>query len=68
MTSDPIVRIDDVRATNHCTRGARRWFEQHGLDFKAFLRNGLPASTIEATGDAFGKTVAAHVRARVGGA
>ena len=65
--SDPIVRIDDVRRVALCSRGARRWFERYGLDFKDFLRNGLPASVIEATGDAFGKTVADGVRARSGG-
>lgn len=45
-----IITIDDVRRW-HCTRGVRRWFDQHGLDFKAFLRDGIDAETFLASGD-----------------
>lgn len=34
-----------------CRSGARQWFERHGLDFTDFMRNGLPAEVLEATGD-----------------
>jgi hypothetical protein len=33
-----------------CASGSRAWFERHGLDFRAFVRDGLPASALEATG------------------
>lgn len=42
--------------------GARAWFERYGFDWSAFLQDGLPASEIEATGDAFGIAVARHAR------
>lgn len=45
-----IITIDDVRRV-HCVRGAKRWFEQHGLDFKVFLAEGLDAEVLLATGD-----------------
>lgn len=60
--SDPIVRIEHVRAVSLCTRGTRVWFARNGLDFRKFLADGIPASTIEATGDALGATVVKHVR------
>lgn len=44
------ITIDDVRRF-HCARGARRWFEVHGLDFRSFLREGIDAETFLASGD-----------------
>lgn len=58
-----IITIDDVRAI-HCTRGARRWFEKHGLDFRAFLREGLDAETFLARGDHLARGVVRHKLAR----
>ena len=43
--------MDDVRRAGHCARGARRWFEQHGFNFKDFLKNGIDVETFLATGD-----------------
>ncbi len=57
-----IITIDDVMAAGHCARGTRRWFESYGLDFRAFLRNGIPAREMEATGDALGLDVVARKR------
>ena len=34
-----------------CRGGARRWFDAHGLDWQAFVRHGIPAEHMEATGD-----------------
>ena len=53
------ITIDDVRAI-HCARGARRWFEQHGLDFRAFLRDGIDVETFLATGDQRAESVVQH--------
>lgn len=47
---DMRITIDDVRRY-HCSRGARRWFEQHGLDFRRFLEHGIDAEEFLATGD-----------------
>jgi hypothetical protein len=35
-----------------CRSGARAWFDAHGLDWRAFLRDGIPAADLEATEDA----------------
>jgi hypothetical protein len=36
--------------------------ERHGLDFKAFLRDGLEAKDLLATGDAMAERVVAHAQ------
>lgn len=46
------VTIDDCRRAGHCAVGIRRWFEHYGLDFRAFLREGIDEETFLATGDA----------------
>lgn len=47
-----LITISDVRKAGNCVKGARRWFELHDLDFLAFVRDGLPAEVLLATGDA----------------
>jgi len=49
-------------ATGFCGRGARAWFAQHNLSWADFVANGLPASILEATGDALALQVVAHAR------
>ncbi|GEK71606.1 MULTISPECIES: thioredoxin domain-containing protein [Halomonas] len=44
------ITIDDIRR-HHCARGAKRWFEQHGLDFRRFLKEGIDAEAFIASGD-----------------
>jgi hypothetical protein len=48
---DRRVTIDDVRAAGHCVRGAREWFDRHGLDFRSFLREGIDEAEFLASGD-----------------
>lgn len=36
-----------------CRAGARDWARRQGLDWKDFVRNGIPSETLEATGDGF---------------
>jgi hypothetical protein len=62
--TDPLVTMQHVRAAHMCSRGARAFFERHGLDWRKFLTQGLPASTIEATGDAMARKVAEVARGR----
>lgn len=38
------------RGAGFCATHSRNWFNKHGLDFRAFVRDGLPASAFEATG------------------
>jgi len=60
--SDLIVTINDVRAAGLCVNGSRAWFARHGLDFRAFVREGLDAKTLLATGDAMALRVVEHAR------
>lgn len=34
-----------------CRGGLRTWFDAHGLDFRAFKRDGIEADVLTATGD-----------------
>lgn len=40
------------REPGYCGAGARAWAERHGIDFKAFMRHGIDAAVLTATGDA----------------
>jgi len=57
MTTQTVITIDHVRAAGLCVNGSRSWFARHGLDFRAFLRDGLDAETLLATGDAMAQRV-----------
>lgn len=43
-----IVRIADLRAARICRLGARRWLRGHGGDWRAFVRDGIPAAELMA--------------------
>lgn len=62
QNDDLVITIDDVMAAGHCARGARRWFETYGLDFRRFLKEGIPAKDMAATGDALGIDVVERKR------
>lgn len=34
-----------------CRSGARNWFRSNGIDWRSFVKDGVPAETLEATGD-----------------
>jgi len=61
---DVTVTMEHVRAARMCSRGARAFFERHGLDWQRFLAEGLPAEQIEATGDAMALKVVEVARGR----
>jgi hypothetical protein len=46
-----------------CHSGSRAWMATHGLDWLAFVREGIPASQLEATGDAIVLNLVEHARA-----
>lgn len=35
----------------YCVDGMQTWFEANNLDFRDFVRNGIEAETLRATGD-----------------
>lgn len=49
---DVVMTVDDLHPY-HCAWGIRRWFNEHGLDLRDFLDNGIPAKQLYDTGDAF---------------
>ena len=61
--SETRVTMRHVRQCRMCSRGARGFFERHGLDWSEFLRAGLPVEALERTGDAMALQVAATARA-----
>jgi hypothetical protein len=52
MTGRVKVTIRHVRALYMCTRGARRWCNRYGLDWREFLRHGIPVELLRQSGDA----------------
>lgn len=47
-----VVLHRHIRELGYCNRGARAFFERHGLDWRAFLAAGIPAERLAQTGDA----------------
>lgn len=60
------IRIEDVRAAGFCVRGAKAWFDRHGLNFKEFKDHGAEPETLLATEDALAVRVVERVRSRHG--
>ena len=65
MSETVIVRAEDIRAARLCFQGARPWFRRHGLDWQAFLVEGLAAEVLAATGDALALRVIAEAERRI---
>lgn len=51
-----------LQAADICARGSRVWFDHYGLDYMDYLKNGIPASRLEATGDHFALLVSRMAR------
>ncbi len=60
-----IVTLADIRAIGYCNSGARLWFARHGLDWAAFVRQGVAEETLAATGDAMAAAAIAQARKRI---
>ena len=52
-----IIRMAHVREAKYCIRGARAFAERHGLDWRRFLKEGLPEEALLGTGDAMAKRI-----------
>jgi hypothetical protein len=53
-----IVRMVHIRQAKMCSSGAREFFARHGLNWQDFLKNGIDAEKLRATGDAMAIQVA----------
>jgi hypothetical protein len=61
------VRLCDLKhpSLKFCNRTARKvFFARHGLDWRRFVFEGLPAAELEATGDAMALAVVAAAKER----
>ena len=47
-----IITMRDIRRAKMCSIGARAFFIRHGLDWSAFLKQGIDSDKVLATGDA----------------
>lgn len=64
MSADFIIRMPDLRAAKMCSSGARRFFDRHGLDWQDFLKHGVSAATLAATGDHMALTLVEKTRGK----
>lgn len=63
MNEDFVITARELQANGFCAHGVKLWFAQYGLDFKDYVKNGIPASVLLATGDALGERAVESVRA-----
>jgi hypothetical protein len=54
------VTIEDIRRAGYCVRGARGWFDSRGLNFRAFLKDGMSVADARALRDGHMDTVLAR--------
>lgn len=62
--SDPLVTLADMHSLGYCNRIARVWLKRYGLSWYQLRNEGLPASVLEATGDAQAIRLCEEVRRR----
>lgn len=59
-----MVTMGDVRARGWCVSGAREFGKRYSLDWRTFLREGLPCEVMLATGDDLARQLVDDVRNR----
>lgn len=57
-----IITHMDMRRMKYCNKGAREFFNRHGLDWSLFMAEGLPEEVILATGDDLAIQLVAFVK------
>lgn len=55
-TPSVIVKMEHLRRLGYCSAGVRTFFQRHGLDYTAFLNEGIPAEQLAKTGDGMAMT------------
>lgn len=66
MTGKVIVTLEDCRTLGFCMGAVRPWFEQHGFDWRDFVRNGIEADRLLATDDHLARMAVSNAEARHG--
>lgn len=62
VTFRHLKTIPSRSGNGFCSRGARPWFQRHGLDWRAFVRDGIPAEQMQATGCGLAEALVAWAR------
>jgi len=63
VTTEHLFTIEGFsRRRGFCRGKSREWFEAHGLNWRDFVRNGVPAARLEATGDGLALALVAWAR------
>lgn len=58
MDEDLIIYPRHLQACHFCLiPGGREWFQQHGFEWRDFVRDGISADKLLATGDGFAQRV-----------
>jgi hypothetical protein len=63
---EPRIYIADIRDAGYCVKGAKKWFALHNLDWREFMKHGIPESELIAAGDALARKVIDAKRVRNG--
>lgn len=59
--------MGDCLRAGFCPKGVRAWLEVRGLNYREFVRNGLPEEEWIAVSDGLGDVVLAKARERLDG-
>jgi len=57
-----IIRARDAMEINYCVSGQKKFCETHNIDFKKFVKEGVPAEEFERTGDAMALKLVNYVK------
>ncbi len=63
--SELIVTTQDCRKLGYCMASVRPWFAQHGLDWRSFALNGVPAARLLEIDDELARNAIKAAQARV---
>lgn len=66
MTEGIRVKVADAVAAGLCAAGVRQWAQQHGLDFRALLKEGIDIEELRALNCALGNRAADVAEKRAG--
>lgn len=52
-----IITTSHARDSGFCVSGIKKYFEQHGLDYRQFIKHGLDEETIASTNTEFSRRI-----------
>lgn len=64
MSDEVVVKLKHLRPAGFCVEGAIAFTKRYGIDWNLFKRQGLPASRLEATGNALARKLVEVARGK----